>query len=208
MKRKANSNKVEPAFKIQAAPEVIEIADNDINEEEIDCTQLCELQPCIGACELLKYAGIIIINNRLLPNVDPEKKWQEWTKDENEEILNAFRGRISVSWHFTVGSDEEKNQMSRIESEVEKKANVDPEFRKQLDPWMVIVSFGGVVAAVSPMGWGGVVAASPVPVIAMNGSDFIYSVGSRENGAMFLSYIRSLGHHGWLLTYNNARHHS
>ena len=71
--------------------------DTDIDEEEeIDCTQLCELQPCIGACELLKYVGIIIINNRLLPNVDTEKKWQEWTKDENEEILNAFRGRISV----------------------------------------------------------------------------------------------------------------
>jgi hypothetical protein len=143
-----------------------------------------------------------------LPSVDPNKKWQEWTEEENNEILNAFRGRSSVSWLDTIGSEEEKEQMLCIESEVEKKASADEDFENALDPFMVIVAFGGAAATGTvPGAWAGQHAASPVPAALLNGSNFVYNFGNREQASVFLGYVLGLGYHGWLITYRNACHH-
>jgi hypothetical protein len=53
-----------------------------------------------------------------------------------------------------------------------------------------MVAFNGVNSGVAPLNWPVLLANSPVNPLAVNGSNFIFSFISREDGAIFLGIFR------------------
>lgn len=179
----------------------------DVEDEETKTE--CDLQPSIGLCEIFRFD--LVFNQywlaRLVSHV-AGKPWREWTDSETSDVVCAFRARASISWTDTQGSLEERHMAEVLYGEVTDRAAHDKRFAAQLDPFYVVVCFGvGGASAAAPAGWAATVAASPVVVAPVNGSDYFYACNTRENAAIFLGYIFHAGFHGWLFTSSNLVHH-
>jgi len=138
------------------------------------------------------------------PNIDKKKSWREWTQSETEDIIRAFEARASISYSSSEGTPEERWNAGKLHAEVQDRC-VHPIFARKIDPFFVVVAFGGgSLGGAVPGDWPAVLAASPVVATPVNASDFVYSFFTRESAAVFLGYISQKGFHGWVITSSNV----
>jgi hypothetical protein len=192
---------------IADSPNSDQIEDVPVSKQSIP-----RLQPSIDSVQLYKYFVLLIVLRFLIDYRSVShlhgKPWREWTTTETEDAVRAFEGRTSVSFSPEDGSLEERWKASELYGEVMARCEDDPVFASKLDPFYVVVTFGaGNIAAAAATGWAAVLAASPVVANPANGSDFIFSFATREEGAVFLGYVIHAGFHGWLMTAQNVVFH-